>query len=137
MLFMRVQSPNEAKLLFNVNDDVEKHIKTDRSNFVQWVTQYVENNKMFVLIAVEDDEIKAYLVAIDNTLPPLSTSALLAYVWNSGITEAQMMVMKTKLFSWAKSRGIKSIKAGTHLPAHVFEKYGFKETGKVIEANIE
>jgi len=113
--------------IMQLKDNFMESFPCEKGEWVQWLISNVENPRVLIVGNVIDGEIKSYLVALDNVIPPLSVQVHILFFYSGGDME-QNMAMINMLNNWAKEKGALKIR-GVCQNIKVFEKYGAEQKG--------
>lgn len=81
-MIKRLQTPDDIRILFNLNDDAEIQFPCDRSAWIQWLTEQAANPKIGIWAALKNEKATAYLVMMDGRFPPIFDSSVVLYLWS-------------------------------------------------------
>jgi len=133
MIIKKTNLVKDITQILSLQDDhLEKQIPCDKGEWVQWLVQNIENDRIGIWTIKDDNEgrVKAYVVAVDAMNPPISDSVVILYssVYSSIGEEGNQEVME-KIKEWSRERGAKKITIQTWYP-RIMSTYGFVEFGK-------
>lgn len=132
------KEPGDLTPIFHLKDKFdETFLICSRSEYLQFLVENVGNERVLIVIDLDENEktAKGYVVSVNGVLPPLSNSVSIIYVFSGDGCDLELIFKYIE--DWGRKIGAKVLAGQTRLPDNkIFEKYGWKMTGKVIERKI-
>ncbi len=134
MIVERITDLKEVTSILKIDDpylekQVLSRLKCSKAEWVQYIVSYIPNEEFMGLWAVKEDEnIKAYMIAVNAVAPPISRSVIVLYQTFFGMKDedGSLLGLKAieKIKEWATEKGAINLVIQTDKP-HVNSRIGF------------
>lgn len=139
MIVERIVEPKEATSILKLEDprlekQVLQKLNCSKAEWVQFIVSYISNQNFLGLWAIkENEDIKAYMIAVNAIAPPISRSVLILYQTFFGMKDedGELVGMQAlnAIKEWAREKGAINISIITDKP-RINSQFGFeKEDG--------
>jgi len=141
MIVERITEPKEATSILKLEDprlekQVLQKLNCSKAEWVQFIVSYISKIDFLGLWAVKENEnIKAYMIAVNAIAPPISRSILILYQSFFGMKDEDGELIGLQALNaikeWAKEKGAISLTICTDKP-RINSQFGFEKEDGVM-----
>jgi len=137
-MITKVQSPEDVKDLYFLNDDMEDHFNCTRDEWIQYITEKASSDEYGIWISKnKQGEVDSYLILINNVNPPLQDSVVIIYLWS--VNHNALLQIAELGEIWAKTKGAKgcTAKVSDDFNKDILEVFGFEVVALLVEKRFD
>jgi len=100
-MIKQIKTIQEMTKILVTNDKLlEKTIPCSKGEWVQWLCQEIENPRIVVFADFENGKINAYVVILNNVMPPVFDAVSVLYLWSpSNHKTTRALIERSKEFA--------------------------------------